>query len=113
MAQPAARILRADARANAEKILASARALLSERGPEGLTVSEVAHRAGVNRSTAYQHFRTRDDLVAAVMAEIGREVTALLRQERPIGVGLAIHKHRNNYRAALLVLGLANRTPDS
>ena len=32
-------------------------------GPEALTVSSVARAAGLNRTTAYQHFRTRDELV--------------------------------------------------
>jgi len=34
-------------------------------GPEGLSLSEVAHQAGVNRGTAYQHFETRDKLIKA------------------------------------------------
>ena len=85
MTDAVVRPLRRDARENAARILLSARELLSERGPEGLTVSEVAHRAGVNRTTAYQHFRTRDELVGAVLAEIGHEITALLQEPRPIG----------------------------
>ena len=36
-----------------EAILAAARELMAERGPEGMTISEVAHRAGINRGTAY------------------------------------------------------------
>ena len=85
MTDAVVRPLRRDARENAARILLSARELLSERGPEGLTVSEVAHRAGVNRTTAYQHFRTRDELVGAVLAEIGHEITGLLQEPRPIG----------------------------
>ncbi len=85
MSQASVRPLRRDARESAARILRSARELLSARGPDGLTVSEVAHRAGLNRTTAYQHFRTRDELVGAVLAEIGHEVTALLQEPRPIG----------------------------
>ncbi|MBD2860247.1 TetR/AcrR family transcriptional regulator [Spongiibacter sp. KMU-158] len=46
-------------------ILTAARTVLSEDGPEGLSVSRVANLAGVNRGTAYQHFATRDDLLHA------------------------------------------------
>jgi AcrR family transcriptional regulator len=41
--------------------------MMSEHGPAGLTLSDVARRAGVNRGTAYQHFATRDEVVAAVL----------------------------------------------
>lgn len=65
----------------ASAILKAARAVLAERGPEALSVSEVAHRAGVNRTTAYQHYRTREDLIGAVMAELSDEVSLLLIQD--------------------------------
>jgi len=58
---------------------------MAERGPESVTVSEVAHQAGLNRTTAYQHFRTRDDLVGAVIAELAGEVTKMLVEPMPIG----------------------------
>ena len=66
------------------RILAAARLILAERGPEALTVSEVAHRAGLNRTTAYQHFRTRDALAAAVTAELGEELTSKFAESQPI-----------------------------
>jgi AcrR family transcriptional regulator len=69
---------RRDYEDNRRRILAAARLILAERGAEALTVSEVAQRAGINRSTAYQHFRTRDALAAAVMAEVAEELTGKL-----------------------------------
>jgi AcrR family transcriptional regulator len=48
-----------------EAILKAARTLLAKDGPEGISLSEVAHLAGVNRGTAYQHFRTREKLIEA------------------------------------------------
>ena len=57
---------------------------MAERGPESLTVSAVAHAAGINRTTAYQHFRTRDDLVRAVTDELIEEVGAFLGTRRPL-----------------------------
>lgn len=46
-------------------ILDAAGKLLAKDGPEGLSVSQVAQLAGVNRGTAYQHFPTREQLLEA------------------------------------------------
>lgn len=54
-----------DPKATREVILEAARTLLAKDGPEGLSLSEVAHLAGVNRGTAYQHFETREKLIKA------------------------------------------------
>ena len=54
-----------DPAATREIILEAARTLLAKDGPEGISLSEVAHLAGVNRGTAYQHFETRDKLIQA------------------------------------------------
>jgi AcrR family transcriptional regulator len=48
-----------------EAILEAARQVLAQDGKEGLSVSQVARRAGVNRGTAYQHFQTREQLIEA------------------------------------------------
>ena len=48
-----------------ETILEAAREVLAQDGKEGLSVSQVARRAGVNRGTAYQHFQTREQLIEA------------------------------------------------
>ena len=53
-----------------ELILAAARETLAKDGEEGLTIDQVAERAGVNRSTAYQHFQTRDRLIEATVASV-------------------------------------------
>lgn len=46
-----------------EAILEAARLILALDGKEGLSVAQVAQRAGVNRGTAYHHFQTREQLV--------------------------------------------------
>ncbi|HTO52114.1 MAG TPA: helix-turn-helix domain-containing protein [Myxococcota bacterium] len=86
MAQPRPtppRRRRSDFDQNRQRLLASARKIVAERGPEALTVSEVAHRAGLNRTTAYQHFRTRDALASAVLEVMGDELQARLQEQRP------------------------------
>jgi len=61
---------RRDPAGTRELILAAARETLAKDGEEGLTIDQVAERAGVNRSTAYQHFQTRDRLIEATVASV-------------------------------------------
>ncbi|MBM4242777.1 MAG: TetR/AcrR family transcriptional regulator [Deltaproteobacteria bacterium] len=67
-------------------ILTAAQTMMAEQGPHGLTVSDVARRAGVNRGTAYQHFPTRERLVAAVIERVGRDTKQLLDATAPSGL---------------------------
>jgi AcrR family transcriptional regulator len=48
--------------------------VLAQDGKEGLSVSQVAQRAGVNRGTAYQHFQTREQLIEATAAWVSSEL---------------------------------------
>lgn len=61
--------------ATREVILGAARTVLASDGPDGLSVSKVAHLAGVNRGTAYQHFETRSDLVSATVASVSEQLS--------------------------------------
>jgi AcrR family transcriptional regulator len=48
-----------------EAILQAAHRSLAQQGPQGLSLSETARLAGVNRGTVYQHFETREQLIRA------------------------------------------------
>ncbi len=50
-------------------LLDSGLALLSERGPDGFTLREVARRAGVSHAAPYHHFADRGALVRGIVAE--------------------------------------------
>lgn len=50
--------------------------LVSDKGMEALSLSEVAREAGVNRTTIYYHFDSRDALVAAVREWSSRQLAA-------------------------------------
>lgn len=63
-----ARKARRDPEQTRAAILEVAGKLLAKDGPEGLSVSQVAQLAGVNRGTAYHHFPTRDELIEATKA---------------------------------------------
>jgi AcrR family transcriptional regulator len=56
--------------ATREAILAAARTILAKDGAEALSLSQVAILAGANRGTAYQHFETREKLIAATVQSV-------------------------------------------
>lgn len=57
-----------DPQATHAAILEASCSLLAKDGPEGISLSEVALLAGVNRGTAYQHFETREKLIEETIA---------------------------------------------
>lgn len=61
--------------ATREAILAAARTVLASDGPEALSLTKVAHLAGVNRGTAYQHFQTREALVKATVDWVSKHLS--------------------------------------
>ena len=58
--------------------MASAGELLHRRGAEGPTLAEIANAADVPPGNVYYYFKTRDELVRAVIAARADEVRALL-----------------------------------
>lgn len=65
--RPAGRPRSADAD---EAILTAARELLAERGWEGMTLGDVAARAGVAKTTLYRRWSGKADLVVDAMAQL-------------------------------------------
>jgi AcrR family transcriptional regulator len=59
-----------------EALIAAARTLLAERGPEGFTLVDAARAAGVSPAAPYRHFRDREALLQAVALEGFREFGA-------------------------------------
>ncbi|WP_159449652.1 TetR/AcrR family transcriptional regulator [Demequina sp. NBRC 110057] len=68
-----ARIVRTRARLQAALF-----ALAGERGVDAVSVSDIAERAGVNRSTFYQHYSDKETLLADALDEVAREAGAQL-----------------------------------
>ncbi|MBB4686257.1 TetR/AcrR family transcriptional regulator [Amycolatopsis jiangsuensis] len=60
--------LRADARRNRDQIIAAARAIFAEQGPE-VPMEEIARAAGVGVGTLYRRFPDRDALISAVAVD--------------------------------------------
>jgi AcrR family transcriptional regulator len=63
-----ARAPRADARRNREAVIAAAKQLFADEGLEA-QMPDVAKAANVGVGTVYRHFPTKDDLIAALVAE--------------------------------------------
>lgn len=60
---------RADALRNRERIVAAAREMFTESGPE-VPLDEIARRAGVGNATVYRNFPDRDALVREVVCSV-------------------------------------------
>jgi AcrR family transcriptional regulator len=58
----------------ADRLLASARAMLDERGVEGLTLRAIARRAGVSHGAPLRHFPSLASLLSAAAAEGFRDL---------------------------------------
>ena len=71
--------MRKDAQENLERVLAAARACFAEHGA-GVTMEEVAQRAGVGTGTLYRRFPSRAALVEALYTEAISEVGAAAAQ---------------------------------
>lgn len=92
-----------------ELILEYAGKLLAKDGPEGLSVSQVAKLAGVNRGTAYHHFQTREQLLAEtkvwVSEKLCREVFGYLPGEEDV-------EHRDSRTVSANLTNFAMENPE-
>lgn len=70
---------RADALRNRERIVAAAREMFVEYGPD-VPLDEVARRAGVGNATVYRHFADRAALVRQVVLHVTDRVAAHAEQ---------------------------------
>ena len=50
-----------------EALIEAALATIEDTGPRGLTIREVARRAGVSHAAPYRHFSDKDELILAVV----------------------------------------------
>jgi AcrR family transcriptional regulator len=67
--------LRADAQRNLERVLDAAAELFAERGC-GVSMDEIARKAGVGHATVFRRFPSKDDLISAVVSKQIHELIA-------------------------------------
>ncbi|WP_158727599.1 TetR/AcrR family transcriptional regulator [Levilactobacillus enshiensis] len=65
---------RGDVPPKQQQVLAASLALFAEQGFANTTTKEIAARAGVAEGTVYRRYRTKDELLAAVLAPFVSEV---------------------------------------
>lgn len=96
---------RADARRNRRRILEAAAQLVDERGIDGVTMEEVAARAGVAKGTVFHRFGSRAGLAQALVDQSERELQeAVLHGPPPLGPGAAPGERLGAFLEALLEL---------
>jgi AcrR family transcriptional regulator len=61
-----------------EKVLASAAQLIAERGADTVTMTEIAHGAGVVIGTLYQYFSDKSEIMRALLIQHNEEVDGML-----------------------------------
>lgn len=89
IALPTEQTERADAASNRRRILAAATELFAERGPDCVSMQEVAKAAGVGMGTMYRRFGDRAGLTFALLGERHRAFQErLLRCAPPLGPGV-------------------------
>jgi AcrR family transcriptional regulator len=89
--------LRADARRNRERILAAAREVFAEQGPDA-PLDEIARRAQLGIGTLYRRFPNRASLIRQVVLDVltraAEESAAARGQETDAFAALARYMHR-------------------
>lgn len=75
----AERPLRADAERNRRLLLDAAAAAFAEGGLD-VSVAEIARRAGVGQATVFRNFPTKDELIAAIVADRVDELVSMAEE---------------------------------
>src|SRR4051794_34272066 len=79
---------RADAARNREKLLCAARRLFAERGPDRVSMDEIAQEAGVGKGTLFRRFQSRGGLMRALLGDPEKELQdGFIRGAPPLGPG--------------------------
>ena len=79
---------RADAMRNHERVLCTAARLFAERGPESVSMDQIASEAGVGKGTLFRAFGDRAGLAAALLSEQEASFQeGILRGPAPLGPG--------------------------
>lgn len=66
-----------------EEMIETAVRLISQKGVEALSVSALARETGVDRTTVYYHFKTREAMIAAVKAWSSQRLAAAFQPIAP------------------------------
>ncbi|MEV0225296.1 helix-turn-helix domain-containing protein [Streptomyces sp. NPDC050704] len=94
---------RVDAARNRARLLEAATLLVAERGPEHVTMREVAEAAGVGKGTLFRRFGDRDGLLLALLDDAEAEFQeAYTTGPPPLGPGAPAAERLASFGCALL-----------
>jgi AcrR family transcriptional regulator len=112
---PAPRVVRRRALTR-ERIVAAAARRFAESGPDAVRLDEIAEAADVARGTLYSHFRTKDDLLYAIIEPVlrvaVRKTAALGRRDARGGVARVLHLYLELWHGYPDALRIAYRAQD-
>jgi AcrR family transcriptional regulator len=80
-----------------ERILAVALQLIADHGFAATSTREISERLGFTKAALYYHFRTKDDLLAAIVAPAMEDLKALLDKASPRGGPVARRQFVEGY----------------
>ena len=105
IALPTEQTERADAASNRKRILAAATELFAQRGPDCVSMQDVAKAAGVGMGTMYRRFGDRAGLTFALLGERHAQLQEqLLRGAPPLGPGAPARERLHAFGRARLAL---------
>lgn len=87
-------------------LLASAASMIEETGAQGLSLRQVAERAGLSRQAPYNHFADKEALLAELVLSGFRDLESRIRRVRGYPADPAALEH-----AAAAYIGFAQRRP--
>jgi AcrR family transcriptional regulator len=76
-----------DRSASARRVLDAALELFAEHGFDGTSLQQIADRLGVTKAAVYYHFRSKDDLLAALVEPAFGELDVLLAEVEALPSG--------------------------
>lgn len=104
-----------------DKVVKAAARAIRAKGPDGVGIAAVMAEVGLTHGGFYAHFESKDDLVAAAVAQMFEEARARLAaetQQRPPAEGLCSYvdfylspAHRDARRAGCPIAALASELP--
>jgi AcrR family transcriptional regulator len=105
IALPTEQTERADAASNRRRILEAATELFAARGPDCVSMQDVAQAAGVGMGTMYRRFGDRAGLTFALLGERHRDLQEqLLRGAPPLGPGAPAAERLHAFGRARIAL---------
>ncbi|HWQ57781.1 MAG TPA: helix-turn-helix domain-containing protein [Clostridia bacterium] len=95
--------------ATAGRILDAAAELIARNGYDGVSVREIAEKAGIRESSVYNHFKSKADILEALFCEFIRGVPQTRPSDEELDGMLAIMEPEEVFKSILFHVGKSAR----